>query len=195
MPATSRDTVSPPHTGDAVTSDPDPVTGRAAAPRHGLRSSWATAGLPLCMHSPPARRHPHYPPPHPSRTISLPATVRSVAAARRFAEGLLAEWGLHELVGDTALLLSELVTNAVVHVSEAAGDIELVLTRARGHLVAQVSDTGGHLPRCGEAGPDSENGRGMWLVEQIATRWGHRPSAKGKTVWFTLALPAPAPAR
>ncbi|MEU5429518.1 ATP-binding protein [Streptomyces olivoreticuli] len=191
MPATSRDTVSSPHMADAAAGVPDPVTAWAASPPHGLRSPWAT-GIPLCMHSPPARRQPHYPPPHPSRAISLPATVRSVAAARRFSEGLLAEWGLHELAGDTALLLSELVTNAVVHVPDAAGDIELALTRAQGHLIAQVTDTGGHLPRCGEAGPDSENGRGMWLVEQIATRWGHRPSARGKTVWFTLALPAPA---
>lgn len=175
---------------DAVTSAP---AAWAVAPRHSLRSSGA-AGLPLCMHSPPAPRQPYRPAPHPSRAISLPPTVRSVAAARRFSEGLLAEWGLHELVGDTALLLSELVTNAVVHVTDAVGDIELVLTRAQGHLIAQVSDTGGHLPRCGEAGADSENGRGMWLVEQIATRWGHRPSVKGrgKTVWFTLALPATA---
>ncbi|MGW1073763.1 ATP-binding protein [Streptomyces sp. NPDC002537] len=163
----------------------------AATPPHRTAASW-TSGIPLCMHGSAARRQPHRPPSHPSRTISLPATERSVAAARRFSAALLAEWGLDHLADDAALLLSELVTNAVVHVPGTAGDIELVLTRAHGHLVAQVTDAGGCLPRCGEAGPDSENGRGMWLVEQIATLWGHHPSARGKTVWFTLACPAAA---
>ncbi|MCC3767622.1 ATP-binding protein [Streptomyces sp. UNOC14_S4] len=145
------------------------------------------------MHRPPARRQPRHPEePRLSRTVSLPAAERSVADARRFSRALLTEWGLEELVDDAALLLSELVTNAVVHVPDTAGDIELALTRAHGHLVVQVTDTGGHLPRCGQAGPDSENGRGMWLVEQIAALWGHHPSVKGKTVWFTLALPSAA---
>ncbi|RLU87549.1 hypothetical protein CTZ27_23310 [Streptomyces griseocarneus] len=151
-----------------------------------------TSGVPLCMHRPSARRQLHLPEPQLSRAVSLPTAERSVADARRFSRTLLTEWGLETLVDDVALLLSELVTNAVVHVPDTAGDIELVLTRAHGHLVAQVTDTGGHLPRCGRVGPDSENGRGMWLVEQIATLWGHHPSAKGKTVWFTLALPSAA---
>ncbi|MBT2383991.1 ATP-binding protein [Streptomyces sp. ISL-11] len=176
------------HTADAFTGAHDPVVDRFLPPR-GAAGPWGP-GIPLCMHSPPTRWRLHHllPPGHPSRAVSLPATTRSVSAARRFCDLMLAEWGLQELADDAALLLSELVTNAIVHVPEAAG-IELVLTRSQGHLIAQVTDAGGHLPRCGRAGPDSEGGRGMWLVEQIAARWGHHASGNGKTVWFTLRLP------
>lgn len=171
---------------------PDPLRGRAAHPQR-LLGHWGR-GMPLCMHSPPSRWAPHYLPPGlPSRTVSLPPSTRSVAAARRFSERLLGEWGLAELAADTTLLLSELVTNAIVHVPMTAGDVRLVLTRSADHLVAQVTDAGGLLPRCAEAGPDSENGRGMWLVEQIATQWGHHACDEGKTVWFTLRIPAGAP--
>lgn len=169
MPAFSRDTLSPPHTADAITSAPARIDG------------WT----PLLQ---------RLPAPQPSHGISLPSKAASVADARRFAARLLAEWGLDELAADAALLLSELVTNAIVHVPRGAGDVRLVLGRTPDHLVAQVIDAGGCLPLCGEAGPDSEGGRGMWLVEQIAAQWGHHATATGKTVWFTLPLPRPASA-
>lgn len=191
MPAISRDTVSAAHAVGAPAGASEPVADRLVPPRRSP-SPWGP-GIPLCMHSQPGRRRLHAlhlpsVPGHPSGSVSLPATTGSVSAARRFATRLLAEWGLDELADDTALLLSEIVTNAVVHVPGTAG-VELLLTRGQGHLVAQVTDAGGRLPRCGEADPDSENGRGMWLVEQIAARWGHHASGNGKTVWFTLPLP------
>ncbi len=188
MFATSRDTASPLHSADAVISATDPVALRASSPRK-LPGPWGHQ-IPLCMHSPLARRQHHaLASPHATQAVSLPATERSAAAARRFCRRLLSEWGLDELAGDTTLLLSELVTNAVLHVPETPEGIRLVLSRGQRHLVAQVTDAGGHLPRCNEAGPDSENGRGMWLVEQIAAQWGHHASGNGKTVWFTLRLP------
>ncbi|MFF7728887.1 ATP-binding protein [Streptomyces sp. NPDC008001] len=186
------------HSADALISATDPAVALPGAFPRKLPGPWDQHihQIPLCMHGPLARRHSHVNPPHgipaPGRAthaLSLPATERSVAAARRFSRQLLAEWGLHDLADDTALLLSELVTNAVVHVPGTSRGIQLVLSRSQGHLVAQVTDTGGYLPRCGEAGPDSENGRGMWLVEQIAAQWGHHASGNGKTVWFTLRLP------
>ncbi|MEU1815654.1 ATP-binding protein [Streptomyces roseifaciens] len=176
------------HSADAVISATDPVALRAPFPRK-LPGPWGHQ-IPLCMHSPLSRRQPHtLASPHATHAVSLPATERSAAAARRFCRQLLSEWGLEELAGDTALLLSELVTNAVLHVPETREGIRLVLSRGQRHLVAQVTDAGGHLPRCNEAGPDSENGRGIWLVEQIAAQWGHHASGNGKTVWFTLRLP------
>ncbi|WP_449475731.1 ATP-binding protein [Streptomyces abikoensis] len=195
MYATSRrDTASPLHPADALTSATDPAIAFPAAASRKLPGPWSHH-IPLCMHGPLSRRHAHpglAPGPRPgraTRALSLPATERSVAAARSFSRALLAEWGLHELADDAALLLSELVTNAVVHVPGTPQGIQLVLSRGEGHLVVQVTDPGGYLPRCGEAGPDSENGRGMWLVEQIAAQWGHHASGNGKTVWFTLRLP------
>ncbi|MFI9722803.1 ATP-binding protein [Streptomyces sp. NPDC052396] len=198
MPAFSRTTLSPSHTADALHGAGDfhgagdPVAGRPAAPRR-LLSQW-NQGAPVCMHSPPTRwSAANRPARGPSRAISLPASPRSVAAARRFCDRLLAEWGLDDLAGDALLLLSELVTNAIVHVPEGAGDVELAFSRTPARLIAQVTDAGGSLPRCGQAGMDSENGRGMWLVEQIAEEWGHHLSPAGKTVWFTLPLPSGRP--
>ncbi|MBZ6474792.1 ATP-binding protein [Streptomyces griseocarneus] len=185
--------MSPTHTADAITSAPDALADRAFGPQR-LLGPWGQ-GLVSCSHSAPGPWPARTPGAHPSGTVTLPSSTRSVAAARRFAGALLAEWGLQDLVGDAVLLLSELVTNAVVHVPEGAGEVKLVLRRTAEHLVAQVSDAGGCLPECAEAGPDSENGRGMWLVEQIAARWGHHAtgSGTGKTVWFALCLPAATP--
>ncbi|MEV5511130.1 ATP-binding protein [Streptomyces orinoci] len=193
MPVFSRDTLRPPHMADALYGAGDLLAGRPAAPRR-LLGHW-DQGAPVCIYAPPARWNPPARPADgPSRAISLPASPRSVAAARRFCDRLLAEWGLHDLAGDALLLLSELVTNAIVHGPEGAGDVELTLSRTPARLIAQVTDGGGSLPRCGRAGPDSENGRGMWLVEQIADEWGHHLSPAGKTVWFTLPLPSAHPA-
>ncbi|WP_171163417.1 ATP-binding protein [Streptomyces sp. I05A-00742] len=189
MSAFSRDTLSPSHPADAFGA-PAPVVPSTAGTRRFL--PW---GVPAPAGGPQARALPPHRPAHAICAISLPASPRSVAAARRFSRRLLAEWGLDELTDDAALLLSELVTNAIVHVPEGSGDVELSLSRTPGHVVAQVTDRGGALPPCSLSGQDSENGRGMWLVEQIADRWGHHASAAGKTVWFALPLPgAPATA-
>ncbi|GGP36297.1 ATP-binding protein [Streptomyces abikoensis] len=195
MPAFRRDTLSPSHTADAIPSAHEPIAAWTTRP-------WGVLGerghgTPWCVHSPPAlgaaRRT--RPGPPPSSAVSLPASPRSVAAARRFSRGLLAEWGLDELADDAVLLLSELVTNAIVHVPGGAGEVRLALSRTPAQLVVQVTDGGGRLPLCAEAGPDSENGRGMWLVEQLAAEWGHHTSGGGKTIWFTLPLPGAAPLR
>lgn len=193
MPAFSHDIVSPTHTADAITSASDALADRAPGPRR-LPGPWGQ-GLLSCSHSAPGLWPARTPGPPPAGAVTLPSSPRSVAAARRFARALLAEWGLHDLVADAVLLLSELVTNAVVHVPEGAGEVELVLRRTADQLVAQVSDAGGCLPACAEAGPDSEGGRGMWLVEQIAARWGHHATGggTGKTVWFALSLPPATP--
>ncbi|MFI9240950.1 ATP-binding protein [Streptomyces sp. NPDC053079] len=195
MPAFSRDTLSSSPTADAVASACEPVAAWAMKPQR-LLGLWGP-GTPSCTHSPPTpwAAHRTYPGPPPARAVSLPAAPPSVAAARRFTERLLAEWGLHGLTADATLLLSELVTNAIVHVPGGAADVQLVISRTPDHLVAQVTDAGGCLPQCAEAGPDSENGRGIWLVEQIAAQWGHHASGTGtgKTVWFTLPLPGATP--
>ncbi|GHF28894.1 hypothetical protein GCM10010218_07560 [Streptomyces mashuensis] len=175
MPPFSRDTA--------------PLAAWPAPPRRldGFRG----AGFPSCSHSPVApwtlRGLPPGPPP--ARSLTLPPVTTSVAVARRFTHRLLTEWGLPELADDATLLLSELVTNAIVHVPGDAGDVRVAVSRTPGHLVVQVSDRGGRLPRCAEAGADSEGGRGMWLVEQLAAAWGHHAAAGGKTVWFALPLP------
>jgi anti-sigma regulatory factor (Ser/Thr protein kinase) len=90
-------------------------------------------------------------------------------------------------VRDTAaLLVSELVANALEH---AATDIDVDVRRDKNFLRVEVSDgkTTGQL-NAGDADPDNERGRGLFLVEQLAAEWGVQRRGRRKAVWFTLAL-------
>ncbi|MEU6401417.1 ATP-binding protein [Streptomyces sp. NPDC046985] len=116
-----------------------------------------------------------------------PSAVRTARAAVR---GQLRRWEL-DSVGDTAaLLVSELVTNSLRH---ASGPIGLRLVRPAGLsrvLLVEVSDPLPELPRERRPRLDEESGRGLQLVASASRRWGTRPDAAGKTVWFELAVPA-----
>ena len=91
------------------------------------------------------------------------------------------EWGCAEAVADAELLVSELVTNAVLHArSGARVDIEHVGTTVR----VAVCDDSPALPRVRHYGPEAVTGRGMLLVQRIADRWGVEPCDDGKCVWF-----------
>lgn len=111
-----------------------------------------------------------------------PSAVREARAeVRRQLEG----WGLAErddLVDTAELLVSELVTNALLH---SAGRFTLTLSAAHGLLRCEVADPGRRVPRVLDAGV-SESGRGMFLVEALALRWGWHEDGPGKTVWFEL---------
>jgi hypothetical protein len=174
-----------------------------------------------------------------SRERVFPAEPIMVSEARRLAATTFAAWQMDPDQADLAcLLVSEVVTNAVLHAS-------VTPTRSRGALlqmVASAATTGasatGHpgstadaaipglaaveivsvdanqsprefrvqlrrggesvwvevfdpdlrLPRIRSAGATDEGGRGLYLVEQLATRWGSRPTPEGKAVWFEVPL-------
>ncbi len=109
----------------------------------------------------------------------------SVSRARSMARQALRDWGLDSLEDTTALLVSELVTNAIRY---ADGDIELRLAKG-GILVCEVTDGNVHVPRRRRSGPEEEGGRGLTIVNEYSQAWGTRPVASGKVVWFELALP------
>ena len=122
----------------------------------------------------------------------FPCDASSVGAARRMVKGELAG-GIGrsaagaELVEAASLLLSELVTNSIVH---ARTDIEVRLI-ADDHMVrAEVSDGNPTVPSTRRAHELAGTGRGLQLIEQLSTRWGVSASDGGKTVWFELALAA-----
>ncbi|MFE9686331.1 ATP-binding protein [Streptomyces sp. NPDC006285] len=120
---------------------------------------------------------------------TFPADPGAVRTARTVVRGQLRSWGLDPLVDVAALLVSELVTNALRH---ATGPIGVRLVRPSGPLDAllvEVSDPLPDPPRERAARPDEETGRGIQLVANSSRRWGTRPGEKGKTVWFELALP------
>jgi anti-sigma regulatory factor (Ser/Thr protein kinase) len=126
----------------------------------------------------------------------LANNVNSAAEARDFSAAVLAEWGLEKLCGDVQLVVSELVTNAVVHGSPP-GDangcaVELRLARGPGGVECTVSDASPQAPRPAAPGEDSESGRGLRLVEFFSRHWGWNRSDRGKVVWATFAAPEPA---
>ncbi|WP_316743325.1 SpoIIE family protein phosphatase [Streptomyces sp. MK7] len=118
------------------------------------------------------------------RTASwtLPNDPRVVNDARRRVAGRLSEWGLDDLGEDTALVVSELVTNAVRY---AKGPIELRLVRDQ-TLTCEVTDDSSTAPQLRRAVVGDEGGRGLFITAQLTERWGVRPTRRGKTVWAEL---------
>ncbi|MGI5428393.1 ATP-binding protein [Streptomyces sp. CA-179760] len=113
----------------------------------------------------------------------------AVRTARQVVRGQLRCWDLDSLSDLAALLVSELVTNALRH---ATGPIGVRLLRPSGLdgvLRCEVSDPLPDPPRERAARLDDESGRGLQLVASSCRRWGTRPGVAGKTVWFELALP------
>ncbi len=115
--------------------------------------------------------------------MSLPAEPASAAAARRFVRDVLASWGAHEFEDPAVLLTSELVTNAVLHARSAP---LLSLRLVDGRLRVGVSDGTPVAPVRKRYGQDAATGRGLLLVETMASAWGSEPSGAGKLVWFEL---------
>ncbi|MEV0667508.1 ATP-binding protein [Actinomadura luteofluorescens] len=97
----------------------------------------------------------------------------------------LADWGLHDLAETARLLVSELVTNALVH---GAGSVGLRLIRGR-TLLCEVHDDGADLPHLRHTEATDESGRGLQLVGHLAARWGTHRTAGGKVVWFEQRVP------
>ena len=125
-------------------------------------------------------------------TAQLDRDLRSGAAARRFMEETLGRWDCGGVLDVVNLLVSELVTNAVVHAhSEPSVAILLTGTTVR----IEVTDSAGAMPAVKEAADSDTSGRGMALVETLASAWGVLPRAGGKTVWFEVPRPDTAPAR
>lgn len=120
-----------------------------------------------------------------SASADLPLDASAPRLARRFLGEVLEAFGRADLVDAGTLLVSELVTNAVLH-----GDAPLRVSvePAPSHVRVAVSDAGEGRPEVVHAEPAATSGRGILLVEEVADRWGvdELPSG-GKIVWFDLA--------
>lgn len=116
---------------------------------------------------------------------SLSAEPRTVPWARGQVRERLVGWSRAELSDSVELLVSELVTNAIVH---GAGRIGLRLIRGSATLRCEVADDGRDLPFVREAEDTDESGRGLLLVSHLAARWGSHHTERGKIVWFEILL-------
>jgi len=115
----------------------------------------------------------------------VPAEPASVAEARARIGRQLALWGLEDMAFSTELILSELVTNAIRY---AVGPIRVRLLYDR-TLICEVSDSSSTSPHLRSAALTDEGGRGLFLVAQLAERWGTRYLPAGKIIWAEQALP------
>lgn len=113
----------------------------------------------------------------------FPADPSSAARARRFVEATLHTWSCDTLLDSAVLLVSELVSNAVLH---AGTPIVVVLRREEGRLRAEVRDGSTRLPTAKHYSSLSGTGRGLLLLDRIADQWGAGPDGTGKIVWFEL---------
>jgi Na+/proline symporter/serine phosphatase RsbU (regulator of sigma subunit)/anti-sigma regulatory factor (Ser/Thr protein kinase) len=109
----------------------------------------------------------------------------AVAVVRASASPQLAAWNLEEQSFITELILSELITNAIRH---ASGPINVRLIRDR-TLICEVSDRSSTSPHLRYATTMDEGGRGLFLVSQLAERWGTRYTKDGKVIWAEQAIP------
>lgn len=122
------------------------------------------------------------------RTRTFPAEATSVAAARRFAAGLVTD-GPAELRETVELMVSELATNCIRHVNAS---FEVSIEHRGDSYHVEVRDDGGGRPAMRSPSPEDVSGRGLRIVDLLAARWGVRYDANaGKTVWFTLTAPGP----
>lgn len=165
------------------------------------------------------------------------AEAPTVSEARHLASNTFNEWGMERGQAELAcLLVSEIVTNVVIHatphpvtrefttegvrdssdVQDSGGlggvddfdedwsDLleeaavapedtparEFLIRLRRGASIVwvEVFDHDLRLPRIRSAGADDEGGRGLYLVDQLASRWGSRPTPDGKAVWFEIPM-------
>ncbi len=110
--------------------------------------------------------------------------------ARRWARSRLVGSGIGDdepLAETLILLISELVTNAVVHTGCPAVLRMLFgsagATGAAGTVRVEVADASGRPPQQRHAEGDDTNGRGLELVDGLADRWGWQPEGEGKQIW------------
>jgi anti-sigma regulatory factor (Ser/Thr protein kinase) len=119
--------------------------------------------------------------------LRLPPDAESVPAARRFARDQLRASSCDS---ETAtLLVSEVVTNAVLH---GRSDVLLVVEDRGDIAYVSVSDLSPMPPRVHNFAVESATGRGLRLVDQLAQRWGvdRMASGNGKVVWFEVGEPS-----
>ncbi|WP_232246752.1 ATP-binding protein [Kitasatospora mediocidica] len=109
----------------------------------------------------------------------------AISALRHRLRAALARWGVPGLADTAELLLSELVTNALLHTPHGAR-VDVLLD-VRGRLRVEVRDDSVQLPRPRRAADTDTSGRGLVLVEALADDWGVRLRGDAKITWFELA--------
>jgi anti-sigma regulatory factor (Ser/Thr protein kinase) len=119
--------------------------------------------------------------------------LRGVAVARRFVRKCLRQWNAPELSETLEMITSEAVTNALIH---ADSEVGVRMREYDDHVRLEVRDSDAHPPlpsamSVSDEGEQAqaEHGRGLVIVDSLATAWGSSPHGRGKTVWMELKSP------
>jgi anti-sigma regulatory factor (Ser/Thr protein kinase) len=143
----------------------------------------------------PPRRWLDRPPAQPAATLLLPAVPAAAAASRRHVQRLLTRWQLAACLDTAQLLVSELVANAVTATRALPltgfpavwAPIELSVRRSGTSLIIEVRDPNPDRPADRRPGLLDEDGRGLFIVGVLSSRWGHYAAdGGGKVVWCEL---------
>ncbi|WP_254886221.1 ATP-binding protein [Streptomyces sp. NA02950] len=129
-------------------------------------------------------------------TAQFPATRRGACLARRLAVRRMEEWGYppaSDASCTVALLVAELTSNAVRHGRLPGRDFRLRIVCEPSTRTLRIEVSDAREDRLPVIPPtvtaDDESGRGLLIVELLATRWGATPrSPVGKTVWAECAV-------
>lgn len=125
-----------------------------------------------------------------SAQIALSAQASSPRVARRFVRSTLEQWSLGSLSANAELMVSELVTNVVLHArTDLVVSLGLRSTAAATLLRVGVHDGSSRPPRTMRYSDLAATGRGLMIVRTLASDSGVQIDADGKTVWFELAVP------
>jgi anti-sigma regulatory factor (Ser/Thr protein kinase) len=120
----------------------------------------------------------------PKASVSLGASTGSAAAARHFARTTLDDAGWDgEATDRVELLVSEVVTNAVLH---AHSGPRMTIDLTSDVVRITVEDDSPMLPMIADVSPEAVRGRGMLLVDLLASAWGTEAVDQGKCVWFVV---------
>lgn len=117
-------------------------------------------------------------------TWDLSVEPAAVGLARKTVSQQLDAWDLADMAFATELIVTELVTNALIH---ASAPITLRLIKDAS-LICEISDTSHTAPHQRRARALDEDGRGLAMVAHLASRWGTRYTETGKTVWAEQRL-------
>ncbi len=119
--------------------------------------------------------------------VKLPSAATAPRQARKALSAALTAHGLDGFADVAAVVVSELVTNAVRY---AGGErVGLRVRQRRGMIVCEVSDNSAELPKLSVPGSDAEHGRGLMLIASLSADHGvrRRWHGHGKTCWCALA--------
>ncbi|WP_435969875.1 ATP-binding protein [Streptomyces sp. Qhu_M48] len=125
---------------------------------------------------------------HPSYSQTLPRDARSAGVARRLVRTALTLWGLEALIEDAALVVTELVSNAVDHSRLASIRVIVARPSTNGVRVGVVDRSTTVPTLLIDVGDGETRGRGLLLVDALADRWETELYRWGKQVWAELRL-------